>query len=142
MVVWPRCPRPPKNHLAKKTLRDPFHHTIRHSSVLRPSLRGIFCKVGPGEAGGIANRQLSCNRCLRNKRPSEPYAFIGLGAMEVTKPYKFIWLGDIHGSKSYKFIGCRWAFISQTSVLYNLLAGTEGACRSLRLPSISPWSLP
>ncbi len=26
-------------------------------------------------------------RCLRNKRSSEPYEFIGFGAIDVTKPY-------------------------------------------------------
>ena len=56
-------------------------------------------------------------RCLRNKRQSKPYEFIGFGAMDVTKPYKFIGFGDIHGPKPYKFIGFRWAFISQTPVL-------------------------
>ncbi len=29
------------------------------------------------------------------KRPSEPYRFIGFGAIDVTKLYKFIWFGDI-----------------------------------------------
>ncbi len=52
-----------------------------------------------------------------DKRPSQPYEFIGLGAMDVTKPYKFIWFGDIHGPEPYTFIGLRWAFISQTPVL-------------------------
>ena len=42
-----------------------------------------------------------------NERPSKPYEFIGLGAMDVTKPYKFIWFGDTHGPKPYKFIGLR-----------------------------------
>ncbi len=56
-------------------------------------------------------------RCLRNKRPSKPYDFIGFGAMDVTKPYEFIWFGDIPGSKPYGFIGFRWAFISQTPVM-------------------------
>ncbi len=55
-------------------------------------------------------------RCLRNKRPSKPYEFIGLGAMDVTKPYRFILFGDIHGPKPYKFVGLRWAMISQTPV--------------------------
>ncbi len=35
-------------------------------------------------------------RCLRKKRPSKPYEFIGPGAMDVTKPYEFIGFGDIH----------------------------------------------
>ncbi len=56
-------------------------------------------------------------RCLRNERPSEPYKFIGFGAMEVTKPYKFIWFGDIDGTKPYEFIRFLWAFISQTPVV-------------------------
>jgi hypothetical protein len=33
------------------------------------------------------------DRCLRNKRPSQPNGFIGLGAMDVTKPYEFIEFG-------------------------------------------------
>ncbi len=37
-------------------------------------------------------------RCLRNKRPSQPYEFIGIGAMDVTKPYKYIYIYDLFGS--------------------------------------------
>ncbi len=59
-------------------------------------------------------------RCLRNKCPSSPYEFIGLGAMDFTKTNKFKLVGDIHGLKPYKFIGFRWAFISQTPVLRNI----------------------
>jgi hypothetical protein len=29
-------------------------------------------------------------RCLRNKRPSKPYEFIGFGAMDVTKPSEIL----------------------------------------------------
>ncbi len=54
------------------------------------------------------------HRCLRNKRPSNPYAFIGFGAMDVTK---FVCFGDLHNPKPYRFIGSRWAFISQTPVV-------------------------
>ncbi len=43
-------------------------------------------------------------RCLRDRRPSQPYEFIGFGAKDVTKPYTFIWFGDIHGPKSYEFM--------------------------------------
>ncbi len=56
-------------------------------------------------------------RCLRNKRPSKPFEFIGFGAMDVTKSYKSIWFGDIHGPKPYEFTGFRWTFISQTPVV-------------------------
>ncbi len=57
-------------------------------------------------------------RCLRNKRPSEPYEFLflGLGAMDVTKPYKCVWFGDIHGPKPYEFVGFRWPGIVQCRV--------------------------
>ncbi len=55
-------------------------------------------------------------RGLRNKRPSESFEFLGLGAVDFTKPYEFIWPGDIHGPKPCKFRGFRWAFMSQTSV--------------------------
>ncbi len=48
---------------------------------------------------------LACCRCLRNKRPSEPHAFKGFGAVDVTKPGRFIWSGDFHGPKPYKFMG-------------------------------------
>ena len=44
-------------------------------------------------------------RCLRNTRPSEPYTFIGFGALDVTRPYEFIGFGDIHGPKPYEFTG-------------------------------------
>ncbi len=57
------------------------------------------------------------HRCLRYKRPSKPYEFLGLGAVDGVNPYKFILFGDIHGPKAYENIGFRWAFISQTPVL-------------------------
>ncbi len=69
---------------------------------------------GPGASGADPIRKY---RCLRNKRPSKPYEFIGFGAMDVTKLYKFIWFGDSHGPKAYTFIGFGWAFISQTPVV-------------------------
>ncbi len=59
-------------------------------------------------------------RCLRNKRPSEPYEFIGFGTIFFAKPCACIWFGGTHGPKSYKLIGFRWALISQTLVLTNL----------------------
>ncbi len=72
--------------------------------------------TGPKPAPEARSGDRKHYRCLRNKGPSKPYEFIGLGAMDATKPYKFIWLGDIHDPKPYKFIGFRWPFISQTPV--------------------------
>ena len=40
--------------------------------------------------------------------------------MDVTKPYEIKGFGSVHGPKPYKFIGCRWAFISQTPVVFKL----------------------
>ncbi len=34
MVFWPWYPRPPKNHLAKKQLRDPFESLSLHTVSL------------------------------------------------------------------------------------------------------------
>jgi hypothetical protein len=61
--------------------------------------------------------------------PSEPYEFMGFGAMDATKPFKFVWLADIHGPNPYKFIGFRWAFISDAgrepnSIAQSLLFGS------------------
>ncbi len=36
---------------------------------------------------------------------TNPYKFIGFGAMDVTKPYKFIGFGAMDVTKPYKFIG-------------------------------------
>ncbi len=78
--------------------------------------------VGSGVVGGRGSPSLTrlSYRCLRNRRPSKPYEFIGVGEIDVTKLYKFIGFGDIHGPKPYKFIGLRWAFISQTPVSHSL----------------------
>ncbi len=77
----------------------------------------FFCRDQTTESSIFPNYLVqvfaSC-RCLRNKRPSKPYDFIGLGAMDVTKLYKFKGFGDIHGPKPYKFIGFLCVFISQT----------------------------
>ncbi len=62
-------------------------------------------------------------RCLRNKRPSQPYEFIGFGAMDVTKLHIYMWFGEIHGPNPYEFIWFRWAFISQTPVLTDGYSG-------------------
>ncbi len=32
------------------------------------------------------------------------WAYLGFGAMDVTKPYKFIWFGDFHGPILFKFM--------------------------------------
>ncbi len=37
-----------------------------------------------------------------NKRPSKTYAFMRLGARDVTKPYTCIWFGDICGPRPYQ----------------------------------------
>ncbi len=41
--------------------------------------------------------------------------------MDVSKPYKFIWFGDARGPKPHKFKGFRWAFISKTPVMFNII---------------------
>ncbi len=61
----------------------------------------------------------------------EPCAFLGLGAMDVTKPDKFIWYDGIHGPKPHEFIRFRWAFISQTPVVLNLCPAPGYRNRSL-----------
>ncbi len=49
---------------------------------------------GPGHGHACHVLKSSCG--------TEPYKFIGFGAMEVTKPYKFIGFGAMEVTKPYK----------------------------------------
>ncbi len=70
--------------------------------------------AGPAnQAGSAADVWPQVPFLCEPQRPSEPYEFIGLGAMHVTRPYKFIWFGDISGPKPYKFIGLRRANLNE-----------------------------
>ncbi len=40
---------------------------------------------------------------LRGRQELEPYEFIGLGAMDVTKPYEIIGFGAMYVTKPYEF---------------------------------------
>ncbi len=71
---------------ASRPLTVGASHTIKDPSSAATSM------LGPRGRGDVTRY-----RCLRNERPSEPYEFIGFGAMAVTKPYRFIWFGDIDG---------------------------------------------
>ncbi len=74
-------------------------------------------------------------RCLRNRRPSKAYAFLGVGAMDATKPYKFAWLGDIRGTRPFKFIGLRWRHSGSNQLAMRALTVACELSRPCRLDS-------
>ncbi len=106
--------RPPKS--GQTAFRYPARALAWTCSGPRASILSTRSPRGRGK-GLVLVLYVTQYRCLRNKRPSEPYEFIGFGAMDVTKPDTFVWFGDIHGLKPYKSIRFRWAFISQTPVV-------------------------
>ncbi len=51
VICWPRCPRPPKKHLAKKTLRDPSDVKPVGADPGRATDRSGGKYPGPGTRG-------------------------------------------------------------------------------------------
>ena len=64
---------------------------------------------------------------------TQPYKFIGLGAMTATKPYKFIGFGAMTATKPYKFIGFGAMTVNPTSEI-NVPARSGGTELHRALP--------